>query len=53
MRLLGGYARKRNEMDPISYVSDQADDSGPRCTAFIEAENVIPEVDTLTGDLFS
>ncbi len=29
------------------------DDSGPRCTAFVEAGNVVPEVDTLTGDLFA
>lgn len=29
------------------------DDSGPRCTAFVEAGNVVPEVDTLTGGLFA
>ena len=29
------------------------DDSGPRCTAFVAAGNVVPEVDTLTGDLFA
>ena len=29
------------------------DDSGPRCTAFVEAGNAVPEVDTLTGDLFA
>ena len=29
------------------------DDSGPRCTAFVPAGNTVPEVDTLTGDLFA
>ena len=29
------------------------DDSGPRCTAFVEAGNAVPEVDTMTGDLFA
>ncbi len=29
------------------------DDSGPRCTAFVPAGNVVPEVDPLTGDLFA
>lgn len=29
------------------------DDSGPRCTAFVEAGNVVPEVDTLTGGLIA
>lgn len=29
------------------------DDSGPRCTAFVQAGNLVLEVDTLTGDLFS
>jgi len=29
------------------------DDSGPRCTAFVPAGKAVPEVDTLTMDLFA
>lgn len=29
------------------------DESGPRCTAFVPVGSKVPEVDTLTGDLFA
>lgn len=29
------------------------DDKGPRCTAFVKADTQIPEIDTLTADMFA